>query len=79
VGDLRRHADLSSYRQVIFPDFPPNLVTTKFVLGLPPFAMKPFGEEADDRVRILKELHKEMEEHNDMIILPVSYVVLWLP
>lgn len=60
-----------SYRKVYFPDFPPSLVTTKFILGTPPYPARPVGQEAAARSLLLRELDKEQAEHGDMVMLPV--------
>ncbi|GFZ45356.1 hypothetical protein JCM24511_03082 [Saitozyma sp. JCM 24511] len=59
------------YRRVILPDFPPNLVTVKFILGLPPFPEKPISQEALQRSLFLRDIQQEMDEHGDMVLLPV--------
>lgn len=63
--------DTHRYRRVILPDFPPNLVTVKFILGLPPFPEKPISQEALQRSLFLRDIQQEMDEHGDMVLLPV--------
>ena len=57
---------------MILPDFPPNLVTVKFILGLPPYPTSPIKQEAVQRSTYLRELEQENAEQGDMVILPVS-------
>ncbi len=60
---------------MIIPDFPPSLVTVKFILGLPPYPEKPISHEAIDRSKLILTLKAEMAEHEDMVILPVCKAV----
>lgn len=73
-SEMRRRRDL--YRQIYFPQFPKNLVTAKFILGLPPGGA---GKDkfrnpaaAVSRARVLRGLEEEREEFGDMVILDVS-------
>jgi hypothetical protein len=73
-AEMRRRRDL--YRQIYFPQFPKNLVTAKFILGLPPGGA---GKDkfrnpaaAVSRARVLRGLEEEREEFGDMVILDVS-------
>ena len=59
---------------MILPDFPPSLVTVKFILGLPPYPEKPISQEALERSRFLREINAEMAEHGDMVMLPVNHL-----
>ena len=59
------------YRKVILPDFPSNLVTVKFILGTPAHVPKSDKEGAAARSRTMKDVIKEMKEHDDMIMLDV--------
>jgi hypothetical protein len=59
------------YREVILPDFPKDLVTVKFILGTPPYPEKPISNEAIARSRFLREIQAEMNEHKDMVLLPM--------
>jgi hypothetical protein len=68
VGDPFR------YRQVYFPHFPPNLVTKKFILGLPAPAPHATHPEAIARARTMRLLREEAEEHQDIVILDVSLI-----
>ncbi|KAJ9127215.1 hypothetical protein QFC24_001453 [Naganishia onofrii] len=68
------HGTLSRYRQVYFPYFPPNLVTKKFILGLPTPAPHAKHPEAIARARTMRLLAEEAEEHQDIVILDVSTV-----
>ena len=64
---------------MILPEFPPNLVTIKFILGLPPLTEEPFDLEIDNgtvREMFLEEVEAEMEEHGDMVMLPVNHLAL---
>lgn len=53
------------------PDFPSNLVTVKFILGLPPYPAKPISSQAVQRSLFLRAIDAEMAEHGDMVMLPV--------
>ena len=73
-AEMRRRRDL--YRQIYFPQFPKNLVTAKFILGLPPGGA---GKDkfrnpaaAVSRARVLRGLEEEREKFGDMVILDVS-------
>jgi hypothetical protein len=79
-SEMRRRRDL--YRQIYFPQFPKNLVTAKFILGLPPGGA---GKDkfrnpaaAVSRARVLRGLEEEREEFGDMVILDVSRCCLSL-
>lgn len=61
------------YRETIIPDFPPELVTVKFILGTPPYPEPSSSSEVSKRTKLLKDVKKEMKEHGDMVMLPVSY------
>jgi hypothetical protein len=63
------------YRQVILPDFPKHLVTVKFIIGTPPFPEAPFSSEAVERTKLLSRVNAEMQEHGDMVMLPVRPVL----
>lgn len=78
-SEMRRRRDL--YRQIYFPQFPKNLVTAKFILGLPPGGA---GKDkfrnpaaAVSRARVLRGLEEEREEFGDMVILDVSRCCLF--
>lgn len=60
------------YRETIIPDFPPELVTVKFILGTPPYPEQSSISERSKRTKLLKDVSKEMKEHGDMVMLPVS-------
>lgn len=62
----------SRYRRTIIPDFPPSLVTVKFILGLPPFPERPIGKEAVERSIFLRRIQAEADEHGDIVMLPAS-------
>ncbi|RXK41661.1 hypothetical protein M231_01161 [Tremella mesenterica] len=65
--DKRERRDL--YRKVIIPDFPPELVTIKFILGTPAIPENPVGTEAVARSAALLRVKQEMKDHNDMVML----------
>ncbi|ORY31443.1 hypothetical protein BCR39DRAFT_526792 [Naematelia encephala] len=69
AADKRSRRDL--YRRVILPDFPPHLVTVKFILGLPPYPEKPISADAISRSQFLRQIHAEMDEFGDMVLLPM--------
>lgn len=53
------------------PDFPKDLVTVKFILGTPPLPEKPISSEAVTRSKLMAKVGAEMQEHGDMVMLPV--------
>ncbi|KIR36347.1 hypothetical protein I352_01295 [Cryptococcus deuterogattii MMRL2647] len=59
------------YRETIIPDFPPELVTVKFILGLPPYPEQSSSSELSKRAKLLKDVNKEMKKHGDMVMLPM--------
>ncbi|WVO15803.1 hypothetical protein L204_103465 [Cryptococcus depauperatus] len=59
------------YREVIFPDFPPDLVTIKFILGAPSLHTKSTGPANYDDSRLMHNLEREIEGYGDIVILPV--------
>ena len=64
------------YRQEILPDFPPNLVTVKFILGTPAPVPRTQISETAARALLLRDVAKEMREHDDMVMLDVSFSLL---
>jgi hypothetical protein len=69
---------MTRYRQVILPDFPKHLVTVKFILGTPPLPEAPISSEAVSRSVLMTKVNAEMQEHGDMVMLPVSHLRLRL-
>ncbi|WVQ80546.1 hypothetical protein IAT38_002651 [Cryptococcus sp. DSM 104549] len=69
AADKRERRDL--YRKVIIPDFPPDLVTVKFILGTPAYPENSISSEAVQRSKLLSKVGAEMAEHGDMVILPM--------
>ncbi|KAL7422144.1 hypothetical protein Q5752_002787 [Cryptotrichosporon argae] len=69
TADRKDRRDL--YRRTVLPDFPPHLVTVKFILGLPPFPENPLSQEAVARSLLLARLHQENEDHGDLVLLPM--------
>ena len=66
---------------MILPDFPSNLFTINFILGLPPLDDEPPDLESINgtirapipvRAMVLEEIEAEMEEYGDMVMLPVN-------
>jgi hypothetical protein len=64
---------MARYRQIIIPEFPKHLVTTKFILGTPQLPEKPISTEAVSRTVLMNKVNAEMQEHGDMVMLPVSH------
>ena len=68
--EMRRRRDL--YRTTYFPHFPPNLVTAKFILGLPPQAGMRNPAAAIARAKVMRMIEEERDMYGDMVILDVS-------
>lgn len=68
--EMRRRRDL--YRTTYFPHFPPNLVTAKFILGLPPLAGMRNPAAAIARAKVVRMIEEERERFGDLVILDVS-------
>lgn len=60
------------YREVYFPHFPPNLVTKKFILGLPASTPHATHPEEIARARTMRLLEEEARQYQDIVILDVS-------
>ncbi|OCF31309.1 hypothetical protein I316_07095 [Kwoniella heveanensis BCC8398] len=69
AADKKGRRDL--YREVILPDFPPDMFTVKFILGTPAYPENPVSQEAVARSMLLSKVEAEMEEHGDMVMLPM--------
>ncbi|WRT67640.1 uncharacterized protein IL334_004612 [Kwoniella shivajii] len=69
AADKRERRDL--YRRVIIPDFPPDLFTVKFILGIPAYPENPLGPEAVSRSMLMNKIEAEMDRYGDMVMLPM--------
>ena len=70
-SDMLRRRNL--YRKHYIPQFPPHLVTVKFILGLPPLAgvvRNPAA--AIGRAKVMRMIEEEKEEFGDLVVLDVS-------
>lgn len=73
LGGLGGVAD-DRYRNFILPEFPPELVTVKFILGRPPTPTK--GGSWKDLLNFNFEV--EQAQYGDMVMLDVSFSTLTL-
>jgi hypothetical protein len=70
-SDMLRRRNL--YRTHYIPQFPPHLVTVKFILGLPPLAgLVRNPAAAIGRAKVMRMIEEEKEEFGDLVVLDVS-------
>ncbi|KAI5453389.1 hypothetical protein NCC49_005868 [Naganishia albida] len=68
--EMKRRRDI--YREVYFPHFPPNLVTKKFILGLPASTPHATHPEEIARARTMRLLEEEARQYQDIVILDME-------
>lgn len=66
-----------SYRKIYFPHLPSNLITPKFILGLPAPVEHYNPAAAIARAKVMRMIEEESEREGDMVILDVSFGFLW--